>query len=314
MSGPAPSPCIRSANDADLPAIYNLAAAALTLEGFSSGLLWEKLFDNPAPEQFHKRVYAAEMDGHMVGFMQCVERPAQSKGWLGVFAVRESHRRRGIGSALFDRLLADWRKAGIAEAEVLAIPGNYFNPGIDPRYTAALCFVEAKGFQRFKDCVNLTAFLDQRFETQHDEAQLADQGITVRRATRDDDPLLDAFFAGDFGPDWRMEAELAMRNEPPALHLALKAGQIIGFSGHSSQNREWGFFGPMGTTPAARGTGIGRILLRRCLNDLFDAGHRTSVIPWVGPIGFYSRYVPCRVERVFWRYRRAVTEPSMPAT
>ncbi len=314
MSGFPSSPSIRPASDADLPAMYDLATAALPFDRFSSSLLREKLFDNPDPDQFRKRIYAAELEGRIVGFMQCVERPAQSKGWLGVFAVEESHRRRGIASALFQRLLADWRNGGITEAEVLAIPGNYFNPGVDPRYTAALCFVEANGFERFKDCVNMTAFLDDRFETRDDEARLADQGIVVRRATPDDDRLLDAFFAGDFGPDWRMEAGLAMRNDPPGLHLAIKAGQIIGFAGHSSQNREWGFFGPMGTTPAARGTGIGRILLRRCLNDLFEAGHRTSVIPWVGPIGFYSRYVPCRVDRVFWRYRRAVSEPSMPAT
>ena len=100
-----------------------------------------------------------------------------------------------------------------------------------------------------------------------------------------------------------------MRNDPPAMHLAVADGRIIAFSGHSSQNREWGFFGPMGTTPAARGKGVGQVLLRRCLNDLRDAGHTTAVIPWVGPIGFYSRYCNCRVDRVFWRYRKTLAAP-----
>jgi mycothiol synthase len=63
----------------------------------------------------------------------------------------------------------------------------------------------------------------------------------------------------------------------------------------------------MGTTPPCRGLGIGRILLWRCLNDLRDAGHETAVIPWVGPIGFYSRHCDCVLERVFWRYRIALT-------
>jgi GNAT superfamily N-acetyltransferase len=314
MSGPAPSLGIRLADESDLPALHGLAAAALPLDTFSPDLLREKLFENPAPDQFRKRVHVAEVDGRMVGWMQGVDRSAHAKGWLGMFAVDEGHRRRGIASALFDRLLADWRASGIEELEVLAIPGNYFHPGIDPRCTPALCFAEAKGFERFKDCVNMIAWLDEPLETEADEGRLRGQGLTVRRAGPDDARLLDTFFAGDFGPDWRMEAGLAMRNDPPALHLALQGDRIIAFSGHSSQNREWGFFGPMGTTPAARGTGIGRILLRRCLNDLREAGHRTSIIPWVGPIGFYSRYVPCRVDRVFWRYRRAVNEPSMPAT
>jgi len=114
---------------------------------------------------------------------------------------------------------------------------------------------------------------------------------------------LDEFFAVDFGPDWGYEAGLALAADPPALHLALLEDRLIAFAAHSTQNREWGFFGPMGTTPAARGRGIGRVLLLRCLNDLLAAGHQTAVIPWVGPISFYQEHCGAVVERVFWRYR-----------
>lgn len=303
MSDDVAAARIREAEDQDLPALYELAREALSVDVFSVDLLAEKLFKNPCPEQDRYRVYQAERGDKLVGMMHSVWRPDEGRSWLGVFAVAAAHRRQGIATAMLKQVQSDWQDAGVREAEALAIPGNYFNPGLDPRYTPALCFLEHHGFERFKDCVNLLADLRESFDTAGEQERLRKLGITVRRAVDGDSDLLDAFFAEQFGAAWRLEAKLAMENDPPALHLALKDGDMIAFSAHSSQNREWGFFGPMGTTPAARGTGIGRVLLWHCLNDMRAAGHKTSVIPWVGPIGFYSRYVPCHVERVFWRYR-----------
>jgi mycothiol synthase len=295
---------IREADRNDLAALYDLTRASLTHDAFSADLLAEKLFRVPRPGQEQYRVYLAEAAGQPVGMLQSVSRPALTKGWVGLFAVRAERRREGIATAMLERALDDWRRVGIREVEVLAIPGNYFNPGLDPRYTEALSFLERCGFERFKDCVNLRGSLDQRFDIATDEQRLATAGLDVRRARPDDGPVLDAFFGEHFGPDWRLEAQLAMDNTPPALHLAFRDRRMIAFSAHSTQNREWGFFGPMGTAPAARGTGIGRVLLLRCLNDLHDAGHRTTVIPWVGPIAFYCYHANCRVERVFWRYHK----------
>ncbi len=241
--------------------------------------------------------------------MQSVMRIPARKAWLGMFAVAANIRRTGIATRLLHHVIAEWQSAGIQQAEALAIPGNYFTPGLDPRYTAAHCFLERRGFERFRDCVNLVGDLDQSFDTSADEQRLAAEGIAVRRASAGDGPLLDRFFDTEFGEDWRLEAELALANDPPALHLALKGDRIIAFSAHSSQNREWGFFGPMGTLPETRGLGIGRVLLLRCLEDLRRAGHRTTVIPWVGPIAFYAHHANCRVDRVFWRYRRTVVFP-----
>jgi GNAT superfamily N-acetyltransferase len=293
---------MRAASREDLPALYELARNALVHDSFSPELLAEKLFEPRRPNEFQWAVHLAELDGRPAGFMQSVARPAAHKAWIGLFAVAAALRRRGIASALFQHAKANW-PADTDEVEVLAIPGNYFAPGLDPRYTAALCFLERRGFERFKDCVNLTADLSERFDTSADQQRLAAAGIDVRRARADDDGLLDAFFAEHFGEEWRFEVGLAMQNDPPTLHLALKDDRVIAFSAHTTQNREWGFFGPMGTAPEARGGGVGRVLLWHCLNDMRDAGHRTSVIPWVGPIAFYQQGCGARVERVFWRYR-----------
>ncbi len=293
---------VRPARKDDLPALYELARRALTLDSFGQELLSEKLLRNPRPREYAWEVLLAESGGRPVGLMQTVARPTASKAWLGLFAVEPDVRRRGIASALFHQARENW-PIGIEEVEVLTIPGNYFAPGLDPRYTEALCFLERLGFERFKDCVNLTADLSAHFDTSAEQARLAAEGLEIRRARPDDESRLDAFFAEHFGADWRLEAGLAMNNEPPTLHLALKEDRIVAFSAHSTQNREWGFFGPMGTAPAARGHGLGRVLFWHCLNDMRAAGHRTAVIPWVGPIAFYQQWAGCRVERVFWRYR-----------
>jgi len=288
----------------DLPTLYELACRALHLDQFSPQLLREKLFWRPRPGEFHWDVLLAELGGQPVGFMQSVVRPAAGKAWIGLFAVETSARRRGIARQMFAEVLTKL-PASVNALEVLAIPGNYFAPGLDPRYTPALAFLERLGFERFKDCVNMTVELTRRFDPSSELAALAADGIEVRRARPDDAARLDAFFAENFGEDWRFEAGLALAQDPPALHLALKDGRVLAFAAHSTQNREWGFFGPMGTAPAARGYGLGRVLLWRCLNDLYQAGHRTALIPWVGPIAFYAHWAGCRVERVFWRYRRA---------
>ena len=294
---------IRTAAESDLPALHELTARALPLDSFSPDLLREKLFNHVRPAQFTWTCYVAEHSGRPVGMMQSVVRPAAKKTWIGVFAVDAAYRRQGIARLLYDHARAAW-PGDVEEVEILTIPGNYFLPGLDPRYTEALCFVQRLGFERFKDCVNLIADLSDRFDTSAEESRLSKQGVEIRRARRaDDDPLLDAYFAEHFGEDWRFEASLAMANDPPALHLALKNDKIIAFSAHSTQNREWGFFGPMGTAPEARGLGLGRVLLWQCLNDMRDAGHKTSVIPWVGPIAFYQQWCGARVERVFWRYK-----------
>lgn len=303
MTADLTRPSIRTATDGDIGAIYELARSALSLDSFSMALLAEKLFNNPRPAEMDCNVMIAEAAGQPVGFMQSVQRPAVAKGWLGLFAVRAELRRRGVATAMLQRAKEGWQRAGLKEVEALAIPGNYFAPGLDPRYTEAVCFLERCGFERFRDCVNLTTDLSQAFDTAAEEQRVRAADIEIRRARSTDGPLLDKYFQNHFGADWRFEVSLAMRNDPPSLHLAIKEGRIIAFSAHSTQNGEWGFFGPMGTAPEARGHGLGRVLLWHCLNDMRAAGHRTSVIPWVGPIAFYQQWAGSRVERVFWRYR-----------
>ena len=95
------------------------------------------------------------------------------------------------------------------------------------------------------------------------------------------------------------------RNYQHATMLRHK-GTVIAFAAWEANNLGMGWFGPMGTAPEARGEGIGRLLLLRCLEDMRNAGRRCATIPWVGPVPFYEQTVGARVWRTYIRYEKTL--------
>lgn len=301
---------ISPAAPCDLPRLHGLLELSCDLDHVSPALVAEKLFHNPCPETDVYRTHLVRMQDDCIALMQQVTRVSERRGWLGLFCVHPRHRRQGIARRLLRACLEHWPGGTIDRIDVMTVGANYLVAGIDPRYTAACCFLEAMGFARGREAANMRARLDSSFETARNEAALLSKGIQVRRACEGDEPMMDAFFADHFGPAWRTEAMLAFRQTPPALHLALCEGKVIGFAAHSAMNREWGNFGPIGTAEAFRQTGVGKVLLYRCMADLKEAGHRTAVIPAIGPYRFYSRALNCRIERVFWQYHLQQGKPA----
>jgi predicted N-acetyltransferase YhbS len=228
-----------------------------------------------------------------------------SIGHVDLIAVDPQERRRGVARALVARV--EGALAGLGAGDVV-IAGNapyYAWPGIDVRYTPAICAAMAFGFEQDQPAWNMT--VDAAGEvpgaTADDEARLAGEGITVRRAHAEDVPALVRFSLANFGEGWAGEITHSVGREQAGCHLALaKDGSLLGFAAYGSSRPSW--FGPMGTAPAARGLGIGALLLRRCLADQHAAGHKQVQIGWVGPLPFYSKSVKARVERVFLLYRK----------
>ncbi len=221
-----------------------------------------------------------------------------SIGHVDLLAVHPEERRRGIGRALTARI--EGALAGLGAGDVV-IAGNapyYAWPGIDVRYTAALCAATAFGFEQDQPAWNMTADL-----TGEPAAAEAIEGVTLRRAVPDDAPSLAEFALRTFGSGWAGEITHSVGREQAGCHLALdEKDEILGFAAYGSSRPSW--FGPMGTVPAARGRGVGRALLLRCLADQRAAGYDRVQIGWVGPVPFYSAAVGARVERVFQLYRK----------
>ena len=229
-------------------------------------------------------------------------------GHIDLLAVAPDHRRRGVGRAMTERIEGALAGMGATAVEIAGNAPYYAWPGVDVRYTPAVCAAMAFGYRFQQAAWNMTADLSRPDapglrSTAPAERRLADHGIAVRRATPHDLPALVEFALATFGNGWAGEILHSVGREGGGCHIAVTAGgDILGFAAYGSSRPSW--FGPMGTAPAAQGTGIGSVLLRRCLEDQRAAGHERVQIGWVGPVPFYSATVGARIERVFFRYRK----------
>ena len=230
-------------------------------------------------------------------------------GHADLLAVHPAHRRRGIGRALLRRAEAVLGGLGAAEVLLAGNPPHYAWPGIDVRYTPAVCLAQALGYQRDRTAWNMTVDLSSGDSpalrgTEAAEERLAEAGVAVRRAEPEDVAELVEFARTNFGGSWDVEIADSVGRAGAGCHIAVRAaaGQVLGFAAYGSSRPSW--FGPMGTAEAARGLGIGAVLLRRCLADQRAEGRRRAEIGWVGPVPFYANAVGARIERVFFLYRK----------
>ncbi|MGW7480237.1 GNAT family N-acetyltransferase [Nonomuraea muscovyensis] len=292
---------------ADLERAVEVAEAALTLDAAEAGALVRRLATPPAG-----RRWTALVDGGGV-VMASMSGKDPGGGHIDLLAVHPREQGRGLGRRLV-RAAEEWlREQGATQARFAGNPPCYAWPGIDVRYTAAACLAESLGYERHHVAWNMTADLTSAdLSTDGEVARLAAQGVAVRAAgpapgealatptasagARADRERVAAFVAEHWNERWAWEAANAS-----GLHYAERDGEPLAFAAWGARPA---WFGPMGTAPAARGLGLGRVLLRRCLADLRAAGYGSAQIGWVGPLRFYSRAVGARAERVFWLYRR----------
>ncbi len=267
-------------------------------------LFKEKTFDDPDYDP--EMTLLAEEDDEIIGFMMGVARTIKTGkcGYIKLMAVKPEKRRQGVASQLYNIIHAKFVKIGCERERIYESHPNYLMPGIDPRYTEAICFVERKEFKKFNDTSNLLCDLtNQTFSTMKEEEILSKQDIIVKRAEKSDEKQTLNFIKEDFDI-WIPEVTQAFKNNPISIHICNYKDKVVGFSAYDTNNLNTGWFGPMGTSPTMRGKNIGGILLKRCLADQKKQGHQFAIIPWVGPIPFYMHYCGSKVQRVFWRYEK----------
>jgi len=299
---------IRTYQNNDFEQVLELLQNNMEYDSISAEILKEKSYGDP--DWNTESTFIAEKQGHIVGFMQGVFRAFRGKryGYIKLMAVEKSCRKQGIAKSMYLQLENYFMANNVDVVRIYDVPLNYFMPGIDPRYTAAVCFAERMGFQRNGDTSNLDVELqNQDWSVVAKIEKLREQNIEISRATVADRAEISELLSNDWQL-WQYEVDRAFESNPPSIHIARLNGKIRAFSAHNGNNKGTGWFGPMLTHDDMRGKGIGGVLLKLCLQDMKDEGFEKSIIPWVGPIPFYAHHANAKVARIFWRYEKKLKE------
>ncbi len=263
---------------------------------FEKEILQNRIFDDPDYRPEH--AFLLREKGKTIGFMIGVLRGYDA--WLKLFAIDWEHRRSGFGSIMLAEMEDLVRSDGAEQIHILNSSPYYFMPGLDVRYTEALCFFQSHGytFERYVHnmVVDLTA---DDFDTTQTESKLARAGIKIRRLKREEEQIFYEWMSGTWSKNWTTESCNSLKNTPVTTFIALdRDGNICGFASYDVTMFPGGF-GPTGVEERMRGLGIGKILFFRCLHDMKDQGYPRCEIGWVGPISFYAHTAGARICATF---------------
>ncbi|NUR32114.1 MAG: GNAT family N-acetyltransferase [Catenulispora sp.] len=275
-----------------LAAAWTTAAPAdpITYRRFRDLFLLDRNFD-PAG------LRVAVVDGELAGAAYAVRRliavdgddTQPRTGWIPFFFVRPEFRGRGLGGALLTEAM-DWLRAqGRTEVFFSSYTPNYFLPGLDiARYPDAFRLTAARGFEQRYDAVamdrSLVGYAIPAEIRQRIEALEAD-GHTFGTPTDDELTTLIAIAGVDFNPDWaRAIREAAVAGMPLDRIVVARepGGAILGWAMHGTYEGVIDRFGPFGVLPAARGTGLGKVLLHLTLERMVAAGAHGAWFLWTG--------------------------------
>lgn len=112
------------------------------------------------------------------------------------------------------------------------------------------------------------------------------EGIEMRPARPYEGHALLQFVATHFNDKWVSEVTVALAAQPAKVLVAIEDGKCLGFACYDITAR--GFFGPTGVDVAARGRGLGKLLLLGALHALKNDGFAYGVIGQAGPVEFYK--------------------------
>lgn len=288
---------IRAVHSRDEPAVQGLCARALLPvdtedpEGLAR-LLWH----TPGVMGL-----VAETDGAIVGAgFGTVSEDSDStvSGAVTLLAVEPDLSRGGIGSALLAALEHHLYGAGAQEISAGGGQPRFWWPGIDANDPGTIRFFERAGYRPDDDAVNMRVDLAHTNLSKREPA-----GMSIRRLGASEWPAFRAWMDRTWDDPWGAEVQTTLDRSPVSCFVAERDGAYLGFAAYDTNRRGW--FGPMGSSPEARGTGLGSTLLRYCLRDFVDLGRRECEIGWVGPVDFYVKTVGATISRSFVLMRKA---------
>lgn len=117
--------------------------------------------------------------------------------------------------------------------------------------------------------------------------QLSKEGVVIKRAIAPEKTAVVSWVKSNFGVHWASECSCAFRTSPACCYVAMKEKEIVGFACYDVTFKS--FFGPTGVDEKYRGKGIGKALLLKSLEALWNLGYAYGIIGCVGPTEFYEK-------------------------
>jgi len=296
---------IRTAIEADLGLAKKIARSGLDLDTEDAADVPKYLWNEESGTE-RVRLFGL-LDKTAVGL--AIGSIQGQEAFLDLIIVVPEARRRGLGNYL----LRAWEEAatvrGVKRLRVGENLRAYAWPGVDIRYTPAVCLFLGSGYERTRVVYNMDLALHERLGP--DARQLdgmAKAGVTVRRAEQSDREMLSAYVGTHWSRVWQREILLSIERYPATAFVALRGRAVVGFAAHGVYRPS--LYGPIATDPSEQGAGIGSVLSRLCLEDMAASGVATAQIGWVAEdaIPFYSRTVGARLGRCFWMFQKSVGE------
>lgn len=288
---------------------HSLPQDGITEKGFINRILTDVNFD---PEG----LIIAENDGQIVGGLLAIVRKTPMSGtdleadtgWITAFFVHPGHRHQGVGQALMAEADQFFRKHGRSTVYFASYAPHYFVPGIDREvYPSGAELLEKNGFKKLYQCAAMDKNLV-GFEIPDDvhavEAARRKEGYVVENLTLPYLYQVIDFNQREFDPDWTRAIRDALKSGVPMSHVFIcrHGDRVVGFCIYGGYDGVGERFGPFGVAESLRGTGLGKVLLYRCLEQMRHDGLHGAWFLWTGerePAGHLYRRAGFTVSRRF---------------
>ena len=319
---------IRSYQSGDEAAIVVLLNRSLPKDPITPFIFLKHVLTDPNFDP--EGVLLAEIDGTIVGCVLAVVRKLPlagvdlepDDGWITAFFVAPEARGRHISADLLQAADDFFRRRGRKNVYFASYAPHYFLPGIDATtYPEGKRALERAGYSVLYSPVAMDRNLV-NYQYPDDvralEMKRQTEGYVVEPLSYSFVTQVIAFNQNVFNPDWARAVREALAQGAPLSRvlIARRHEQVVGFCTYGAYDGVLERFGPFGVAPELRGTGLGKVLLYRCMESMRADGLHGAWFLWTGeqsPAGHLYLRAGFTVTRRFDVMKKTLIDRYEPA-